>query len=69
MNVLHYHVNLLSIPERRMALDMKKNRFISQAIVCELDETHWLVDSKFIPDIERQCQKLNIQVKVKIHGQ
>jgi len=68
MNVLHYHVHILKIDDPKMSAELKKNRCISRAIISELDETHWLVAEKHIPDIEKQCARMNIPIKVMIHG-
>ncbi|MBR5623543.1 hypothetical protein IKW72_00850 [bacterium] len=68
MNVLHYHVHILTITDPKMSDELRKNRCISRAVITELDDTHWLIEEKHIPDIERQCARLNIPIKVVIHG-
>lgn len=68
MPVLHYHVSILTIPSAKIASEMRKNSVISRSVISELDETHWMVESRNIPDIEKQCARLNIQIKVIVHG-
>lgn len=68
MSVLHYHASVLEIPSAKVAGELKKNRLINRCIIHELDETHWLVDEKNSQDIERQCERLGIQMKIEING-
>jgi hypothetical protein len=68
MPVLHYRVHILEITDPEARLLLKQSRRIQRAVLKELDETHWLIDGRYISNIEKVCSKAGIPVTVALHG-
>jgi len=68
MPVLHYRIHILEITDPEARLLLKQSRRIQRAILEELDDTHWLIDGRYISNIEKVCSKTGIPVTIALHG-
>ncbi len=68
MPVLHYRVHILEITEHETQLLLKQSRRMQSAILDELDDSHWLIDGRYISAVEKVCAKAGITLTVALHG-
>lgn len=68
MAVLHYRVHILEIENATHRLELIQSQAMRRALLMEIDDQHWLVDSKYIKHIEKACAKAGITLTEQTHG-
>lgn len=68
MPVLHYRVHILTVENPTHRLELLQSQALRRALLMEIDEQHWLIDSKYIKHIERACAKAGITLTEQSHG-
>ena len=69
MPILHHGIHILEIPDSTMRESLMQSPVIQQAIIKELDNTHWLIDGQYISNVEKLLSKTGISFKVKTHDE
>lgn len=68
MAVLHYRVHILTVPNATHRLELQRSPALRRALLMEIDDHHWLVDSKYVKHIEKACAKAGITLTEQTHG-
>ena len=69
MPVLHHGIHILEIPDSTMREQLMQSPVIQQAVIMEMDNSHWLIDGQYIYNVEKLLAKSGISFKVKTHDE
>ena len=69
MPVLHHGIHILEVPDATMRKQLIQSPVIQQAIIMEMDKTHWLIDGQHIANVEKILAKTGVSIKVKTHDE
>ena len=69
MPVLHNGIHILEIPDSTMREQLMQSPVIQQAVIMEMDNTHWLIDGQYISNVEKLLAKSGISFKVNTHDE
>ena len=69
MPVLHHGIHILEVPNATIREQLIASPGMQQAMIMEMDKTHWLIDGQYISNVEKILFKTGISVKVNTHDE
>ena len=66
MKTMHYNIQVIEIPDPKIRQQIK-NSNLAIFILQELDETHWVFDTKQILKLQELCKKLGCKWSLAKH--
>ena len=67
MTTLHHRIHLLEVADPHSRALQSKT--LQQALLLRLDETHWVVDDRWLAQVEQAFAKAGVQLTVVTHGE
>ncbi len=69
MPVLHHNVQILDVPDAAARVRLHHLAHVRRALIVQLDERHWLLHAREVPQVLKLCARAGITVTVHSHGQ
>ncbi|NLF38980.1 hypothetical protein GX586_06005 [bacterium] len=69
MTVLHHRIHVLQVGDERVRRQLLATAAFRRAVLVRLDETHWVIEDRFLTAVEKLMGKAGIRLSVVSHGE